>query len=66
MVDEYLREFKPKDAPCHYDKYLNCGGHDMSLVLAEFGLCLKCWGRYKKKIPRDIRIPFGRMLLYKL
>jgi len=65
MKGEYLQEYKPKDAPCHYSECLKCGNNDLSFVLPEFGLCLKCWNKYKKKIPRDIRIPLGRMLLYK-
>ena len=64
MSDEYLKEYKPKDAPCHYDECVKCGGHDASFTLAEFGLCLKCWSKYRKKIPGDVKIPLGRMLLY--
>ena len=63
-MDEYLRSYKPKDDPSHYEKCLKCGGHDASYVLLEFGLCLKCWGKYKKKIPRDIKIALGRILLH--
>ena len=64
-MDEYLREYKPKDAPCHYSECLKCGTCDLSYALSEFGICLKCWNKYKKKIPRELRIPFGRMLLFK-
>lgn len=64
-TDEYLREYKPKDAPCHYSECQKCGGHDPSYLLLEFGLCLKCWSRYKNKIPRNVKIPLGRILLFK-
>lgn len=64
VEDEYLKEYKPKKAPCHYEKCEKCGGYDMSFVLAEFGLCLKCWNKFKKKIPGNLRVPLGRMLLF--
>lgn len=63
-MKDYLREYKPKNAPDHYENCLKCGEHDASYVLLEFGICLKCWGKYKKKIPRDVKIPLGRILLY--
>lgn len=62
--DEYLREYKPKDAPCHYSECLKCGRHDMTISLSEFGLCNICWHKYKKRIPDEVKIPLGRMLLY--
>ena len=63
-MDEYLKSYKPKDAPCHYEKCLKCGKSDGTFVLSEFGLCVRCWSKYKKKIPRAVLIPLGRMLLY--
>ena len=63
MSDD-LEEYKPKDAPCHYSECLKCGGNDSSWSLSIFGLCLKCWWKYKKKIPREIQVPLGRMLLF--
>lgn len=62
--DEYLKNYKPKDDPFHYEKCKKCGGHDLSFVLLEFGICLKCWEKFKRKISRDLHIPLGRMLLF--
>lgn len=64
MKDEYMKDYKPKDAPCHYQYCLNCGGHDLSFSLGEFGLCLRCWDKLRKKIPKKAEVPFGRMLLF--
>lgn len=63
-MQEYLRDFKPKDAPSHYHECLWCHGHDASYVLLEFGICLKCWGKFRKKIPMKIHNAIGRMFLY--
>jgi len=62
--DDYLQNYKPKDAPCHYPECVKCGKNDASFVLVEFGICLKCWMKVKKKIPRCLVIPVGRLLLF--
>jgi hypothetical protein len=65
MSDDYLKEYKPKDAPCHYQECLRCGkGPDLSFFMSEFGLCLKCWRKLRRKIPKNLDIPLGRILLW--
>ena len=63
-TDETLEKYKPKNAPCHYTECLDCDMNDGSFSVSIFGLCLTCWKKYKKKIPNNLQIPLGRLLLY--
>jgi hypothetical protein len=63
--DEYLRKYKPEGEDTHYYECVSCGcGPDGSLVFSEFGLCLNCMSKYRKKIPRKMEAHLGRLLLY--
>jgi hypothetical protein len=63
--DEYLRRYKPEGEDAHYYECISCGcGPDGSLVFTEFGLCLNCVNKYRKKIPHKMEAHLGRLLLF--
>ena len=63
--DEYLRKYKPEGEDAHYYECVSCGcGPDGSYTFSEFGLCLGCLQKWKKKVPRQLQPYVGRVFLF--
>lgn len=63
--NDFLENFKPEGSPEKYEKCLYCGNNDLSNTLQIYGICLGCWKDFEGKIPKELRIPLGRIWLYR-
>ncbi|MCK4473816.1 hypothetical protein KAU40_00975 [Candidatus Parcubacteria bacterium] len=64
-MTDHLERYKEEGDPLIYRACKNCGSSDGTSTLNDFGLCLKCIEEFEAKIPENVRVSLGRVLLWR-